>query len=47
MMDLMTLLETRRTYRKFEQYKEIPSEIIDEMLTAQRFASSACNQQKL
>lgn len=46
-MDLMTLLETRRTYRRFDQYKEIPSEIIDEMLTAQRFASSACNQQKL
>ena len=46
-MDLMTLLETRRTYRRFDQYKKISSEIIDEILTAQRFASSACNQQKL
>lgn len=46
-MDLMTLLETRRTYRRFDQYREISPEIIDEILTAQRFASSACNEQKL
>lgn len=46
-MNLMELLETRRTYRRFDQNKKISSEIIDEILTAQRFASSACNQQKL
>ena len=46
-MDLMTLLETCRTYRRFDQYKKIPSEVIEEILAAQRFASSACNQQRL
>lgn len=46
MENLMELLETRRTYRRFEQ-KEISQDIIDEILTAARFASSAANRQPL
>lgn len=45
-MDLMELLKTRRTYRRFEQ-KEISQEIIDQMLVAARYASSAMNKQPL
>lgn len=45
-MELMKLLETRRTYRRFEQ-KQIPQEIVDEILTAARLASSAANKQPL
>ena len=43
---LMELLQTRRTYRRFEQ-KEIAGEIIDEILVAARLASSAANRQPL
>jgi len=43
---LMELLETRRTYRRFEQ-KEIPQAVVDEVLTAARLASSAANRQPL
>ena len=46
MENLMELLKTRRTYRRFEQ-KEISQDIIDEILTAARFASSAANRQPL
>lgn len=46
MENLMKLLETRRTYRRFEQ-KEITQDIIDEILTAARLASSAANRQPL
>ena len=45
-MDLMELLKTRRTYRRFEQ-KEISKEIVDEILVAARLASSAANKQPL
>lgn len=45
-MDLMELLKTRRTYRRFEQ-KEISQEIVDEILLAARLASSAANKQPL
>lgn len=45
-MELLELLKTRRTYRRFEQ-KEISQEIIDEMLTAARYASSARNAQPI
>ncbi|MCM1045845.1 MAG: nitroreductase family protein [Candidatus Gastranaerophilales bacterium] len=40
------LLETRRTYRRFEQ-KAIDPSIVDEILKAARFASSAANKQPL
>ncbi len=46
MDNLMDLLKTRRTYRRFEQ-KEISQEIIDEILEAARLASSAANTQPL
>ncbi|MBQ4259106.1 MAG: nitroreductase family protein [Lachnospiraceae bacterium] len=42
----MKLLETRRTYRRFEQ-REVAREIIDEILVAARLASSAANRQPL
>lgn len=45
-MELMELLKTRRTYRRFEQ-KEISQEIVDEILNAARLASSAANKQPL
>ncbi len=46
MDQLMELLRTRRTYRRFEQ-REISKEIVDEILTAARLASSAANRQPL
>ena len=46
MDNLMELLKTRRTYRRFEQ-KAVDQEIIDEILLAARYASSAANRQPL
>lgn len=45
-MELMELLKTRRTYRRFAQ-KEISQEIVGEILEAARLASSAANKQPL
>lgn len=45
-MELMNLLATRRTYRRFEQ-KAIAPEIVEEILEAARLASSAANKQPL
>lgn len=45
-MELMDLLRTRRTYRRFEQ-REIDRSVIDEILLAARYASSAANRQPL
>ena len=46
-MDMMQMLAERRTYRRFLQDKPIPQDIIDDILTAQRCASSAANLQPL
>ena len=46
MDNLMDLLKTRRTYRRFLQ-KEISQETIDEILLAARLSSSAANKQPL
>ena len=46
MNNLMELLASRRTYRRFEQ-RQVSQEIIDEILTAARLASSAANKQPL
>lgn len=46
MENLMELLKTRRTYRRFEQ-KPVSREITDEILEAARLASSAANKQPL
>ena len=45
-MDIMELLKTRRTYRRFEQ-KPISDEILEDMLIAARYASSAANKQPI
>lgn len=45
-MDIMELLKTRRTYRRFEQ-KAISDKILEDMLTAARYASSAANKQPI
>lgn len=45
-MDLMKLLEGRRTYRRFEQ-RDISQDIVEEILVAARLASSAANKQPL
>lgn len=46
MENLMELLKTRRTYRRFAQ-REISQEIVEEILKAARLASSAMNRQPL
>lgn len=46
MNNLMELLETRRTYRRFEQ-KEVSQEILEEILRAAGLSSSARNAQPL
>lgn len=45
-MELMQLLKTRRTYRRFLQ-KEINQDIVDDILTAARLASSSRNTQPI
>ncbi len=45
-MELMELLEGRRTYRRFEQ-REVSRDIVEEILVAARLASSAANKQPL
>ena len=46
-MELMELLKTRRTYRRFDESRAVPREVLDDILTAQRYASSAANAQNL
>ena len=46
-MDVMRMLAGRRTYRRFLQDKQVSQEIIDDILSAQRCASSAANLQPL
>lgn len=46
MDNLMELLQTRRTYRRFEP-REIGQDIIDDILLAARLSSSAANRQPL
>lgn len=45
-MDIMELLKTRRTYRRFAQ-RPISDEILADMLNAARYASSAANRQPI
>lgn len=45
-MDIMELLKTRRTYRRFAQ-SPISDEILADMLNAARYASSAANKQPI
>lgn len=46
-MELMKLLETRRTYRKYDGKREIPAEVLQDMKDSLRMASSAANLQPL
>ena len=45
--NVMELLETRRTYRRFDESKKIPDEVVEKMQYATRIASSAMNRQPL
>ena len=46
-MELMNLLETRRTYRRFDQSRKLPEEVIRDIAGSIRLASSAANLQPL
>lgn len=45
-MDMMELLKTKRTYRRFLQ-KEIPADVVEDILEAARVASCGANRQSL
>ena len=45
--DIMNLLEERRTYRRFDESRAIPDEVINDMKRATQLASSAMNCQPL
>jgi nitroreductase len=45
-MDIMELLKTRRTYRRFEQ-KPVPQDVVDDILEAARIANCSANRQRL
>lgn len=46
-MELMNLLETRRTYRRFDQSRKLSDEIIEDIRKSIGLASSAANLQPL
>ncbi|MBQ5754561.1 MAG: nitroreductase family protein [Oscillospiraceae bacterium] len=46
-MELMELLKTRRTYRRFDQTRPVPDEVIEKIMLSQQYASSSGNSQSL
>ncbi len=46
-MELMELLTTRRTYRRFDQSRPLPEEVVSDINESIRIASSARNAQEL
>lgn len=46
-MDLMKLLESRRSYRRFDQSRPVPAKAINDMALALRWSASAGNLQPL
>ena len=46
-MDLLALLRTRRSYRRFAQSRSIPVEALEEILQSQQYASCSRNIQSL
>lgn len=46
-MEIMELLRTRRTYRRFDQSRPVPEEALTDMMEAARLSSSAANLQQL
>ncbi|MBR2532600.1 MAG: nitroreductase family protein [Lachnospiraceae bacterium] len=45
-MDMMELMKTRRTYRRFTQ-EPVPQKVLDDILLSTRYSSSAANRQPL
>lgn len=45
--EIMKLLENRRTYRRFDESRDIPDEVIADMKKAAQLSSSAMNRQPL
>ena len=45
--EIMTLLEGRRTYRRFDEKRAIPDEVVADMKQAARLASCGMNRQSL
>ena len=45
--DIMTILEKRRTYRRFDERREIPDEVVNDMKRAAQLSSCAMNRQPL
>ena len=46
-MEIMDLLQTKRTYRRFDQSRPVPQQVVDDMMEAARLASCAGNKQPL
>ncbi len=46
-MEIMDLLQTKRTYRRFDQSRPVPRQVVDDMMEAARLASCAGNKQPL
>lgn len=46
-MELMELLKTRRTYRKFDETRKIPDDAVEDIVRAQQYASCGNNRQPL
>ena len=47
MNEMMKLMTGRRTYRRFDQSRRIPEEVIGEIIESARLSSSARNDQQL
>ena len=47
MNEMMKLMTGRRTYRRFDQSRRIPEEVIEEIIESARISSSARNDQQL
>ena len=45
--ELMKLLEERRTYRRFDESRAIPDEVVEDMMRSAYLSSSAMNRQPL
>lgn len=45
--ELITLLEGRRSYRRFDEGRDIPDDVVNDMIYSARLASSAMNRQPL
>ena len=45
--EIMTILEGRRTYRRFDESRQIPDNVVADMKRAAQLASSAMNRQPL